>query len=152
MSIDLNEPLYPKSARPEGDPRKVDGKKGSETSHGLIDNNESIFDIAKNKVASKSLKHHDSPTIGSQQYDGGKSATNFTKGFDPKNIAGAIPFALNLVKDIQSNSGAGKLLGDIVGGNIGPMIQQFLGALKSGDQKAIGDLVSKIQSEYENKK
>ncbi len=151
MAINLNELQYPLSARPRSDPRRVDGKKGDETSHALIDNNESIFDIAKSKVSSKSLKHHDSPTIGSQQYDGGKSATDFTKGFDPKNISGSIPFALNLVKDIQNNSGAGKLLNDIVGGNIGDMIQQFLSALKSGDQQSVTDLIGKIQSEYENK-
>lgn len=150
MSIMKDEPLYPLSARPANDPRTVDGKKGSETSHSLLNNNESIFDIAHNKVSNKQLKNADAPTIGSQQFDNGKSATDFTKGFDPKNLSGAIPFALSLIKDIQTKSGAGKLLGDIVTPEISSLIQKFVDALKIKDEKKLNDAVNAIKQIYEN--
>lgn len=151
MSIKPDDPYYPISARPAKDPRKVDGKNGQETSHSLLDNNESIFDIAHNRVSDKQLKGADSPTIGSQQFDNGKSATDFTKGFDPKNLSGAIPFALNLIKDIQKNSGAGKTLNDIAGPKISDFIKKFIDALKSKDEKKQAEAVDDIQKEYQNK-
>ena len=150
MAVDPDfDPLYPLSARPKKDPRKVDGINGDETSHSLIDNGESAYDISRNKVSSKKLKNETDPTIGSQQYDGGKSATDFTKGFDPNNKSGSIPFALNLIKQIQQNSGPEKILSDIVGGNISSLIGQFLGALKKNDNPLMGQLTNLIQKEFD---
>lgn len=152
MAIEnLDDPMYPLSARPEGDPRLVDGKHGSEKSHALMDQMESIFTRSRDKVSSKSLKNHDNPTVGSQQTDGKQSATNFIKGFDPKNLSGAIPFALNLVKDIQNNSGAGKLLSDIAGPQIGQMIGQFTQALQGGQSQILQEIIQKIEQAYQDK-
>lgn len=151
MAISPDDIMYPISARPEGDPRKVDGKSGSEKSHTLLDNKESVYTRARDKVSSKALKNHDKPTIGSQESDGKQSATDFIKGFDPKNLSGAIPFALNLVKDIQKNSGAEKLLSNISNPQISQLIGQFTQALKGGEAQIVQQLVQKIEQAFQDK-
>lgn len=151
MSISPDDIMYPVSARPESDPRKVDGKHGSEKSHTLNDNLETVYTKSRDKVSNKILKNHDKPTVGSQEFDGKKSATDFIKGFDPKNLSGAIPFALKLVKDIQSNSGAEKLLSDIASPEISKLIGQFTQALKAGESTIIKQIVDKIEQSFEDK-
>lgn len=141
--------LYPTSARPSGDPRSADGKSGSEKSHALAKSVESLYVRAKDKVSNKSLKNNENPTVGSQLSDGAKSATNFIKGFDPKNLSGAVPFGLNLVKSIQSNSGAGKLLGDIAGPEISKLISQFTSALNGGQAQIIQQITDKIEQAFQ---
>jgi hypothetical protein len=102
-------------------------------------------DAAKNKTNNRSMKVGDAKTIGSQVFNGAKSATQFIKKFDPQNSSGTIPFALNLIQQIQSGSGPNKILGDIVGQNLSGIIGQFTNLLQQNLPVQAGLLTSLIQ-------
>ena len=89
-------------------------------------------DVAKNKTNNRSMKKADAKTIGSKVFDGAQDAVAFIKKFDPQNTAGTIPFALDLIKQIQTGSGVNKILSDIVGGNLNGIIQKFTSLIKQG--------------------
>lgn len=89
-------------------------------------------DVAKNKTNNKGMKKADAKTIGSKVFEAGQDVVGFIKKFDPQNTAGSIPFALDLIKQIQSSSGVDKILGDIVGQNLGGIVQKFTGLIKQG--------------------
>lgn len=89
-------------------------------------------DVAKNKTNNRGMKKADAKTIGSKVFDGAQDAVSFIKKFDPQNSSGTIPFALDLIKKIQSNSGVDKILGDIVGQNLGGIVQKFTDLVKQG--------------------
>lgn len=89
-------------------------------------------DVAKNKTNNKAMKKPQSKSIGSKVFDAGQDVVAFVKKFDPQNTSGTIPFALDLIKQIQGNSGVNKILGDIVGQNMGGLISKFTSLIKQG--------------------
>lgn len=131
MSIDPKTIGIPVSARPVGDPRKLDGVKGAETLHGLVDSAKSLYDISLTEAGGKPAKKADAPTVGSQVFDQAKSAMDFAKKFDPQNIAGTVPHALDMMKQLQGAMGAGQIMNGILGSKLGglmkmlPMLQQL---------------------------
>lgn len=142
---------YPLSSRPKEDPRKVDKKTGDETSHGALDKVESIFDIAKTQVSKKILKGADFPTIGSQEFDKAASAINFIKGFDPKNIAGAIPHALGIIEKMKSMSGKNMIPDDIFGKGFNDLLKQFTKAITEKAESEVASILEKIKKEVSEK-
>jgi hypothetical protein len=103
-------------------------------------------DVAKNKTNNRGMKKADAKTIGSKVFNGAKSATDFVKNFDPQNTSGSIPFALNLIKQIQTGSGVNKILSDIVGSQLNGIISQFTDLLKQNlpqQANALVDLINK---------
>jgi hypothetical protein len=142
----MNKNTYPISARPETDPRKVDGLKGSEKTHGAVADSKSIYDIAKDVVSNKTLKGAEFPTIGSQEFDKGFNATSFVKGFDPQNISGSIKSALDIVNLVKQNAGGvGKLPGDLIGENLFSKFQQLTQALKSNNKELLEIIEKEIE-------
>jgi hypothetical protein len=109
------------------------------------DNTQGHADAAKDKTNNRAMKKPEAKTIGSKEFDNAVSATNFAKKFDPKNLSGSIPFALNLVKQIQNNSGPNKILSDIVGSGLNGVISQFTNLLKQNlpaQASALAGLIS----------
>jgi len=122
----------PISARPEGDPRKLDGVKGGELLHGILDGPKSLYDIAMQEAGGKPLLKFDAPTIGTQVFDQAKSAVDFVKNFDPSNLAGTVPHALDMMKQLQIRMPNGpqfmsSMLGDKLSGllSLMPMLNQL---------------------------
>lgn len=72
------------------------------------------------------------PTIGTVPFDNGFNATSFTKGIDPSNSSGTVPFGLDIINQIQGQGGPFKLLESIVGGNLTSLIQNFTKGLQLG--------------------
>lgn len=67
-------------------------------------------------------KFKEMPNIGAMKFDGGKNAIEFIKKIDPKNLAGAIPQALELMRNMQRNGVP--FLVDLVGaGPLGKAIE-----------------------------
>jgi len=117
----------PASARPAGDPRLIDGLKGLETAHGVLQNSiDSIYDLSYNLTGGEVLKNFDLPSIGSQFFDGNSNAAKFIKQFDPNNSSGAVGFALGLVDKINSELDEGKLLKDLMGPQIACLVTSFV--------------------------
>lgn len=87
-------------------------------------------DVAKNKTNNKGMKKADAKTIGSKVFEAGQDVVGFIKKFDPQNTSGTIPFALDLVKKIQTGSGVNKILTDVVGQGMGGIIGQFTSLVK----------------------
>jgi hypothetical protein len=102
-------------------------------------------DVAQNETNNRSMKKPEAKTIGSQVFEGGQDAINFIKKFDPQNTSGSIPFALDLVKQIQSNSGPNKMLSDIVGQGLSSIISKFTQALKEEKSNEADSLSKLIQ-------
>ena len=121
-----DQPKIPISGRPVGDPRKIDGKKGDENNHGAILNGgQPIHDQAKDKAGGSAAKKADTPTMGSQMFDMSKNPVDFIKKFDPKNLAGSIPFALNLSKIVQQGLNPQAFVKDLLGSKITGMLGQL---------------------------
>lgn len=112
----------PKSARPKGDPRKLDGVAGEENVHLLNKKDKKIYKIAKDESGGKAAKKADKPTVGSKEYDGSKVPTDFIKKFDPKNAAGSVPFALDMVKKIKDGLNPQDFVKDLLGGKMTEML------------------------------
>jgi hypothetical protein len=131
MALEYEDPLadqpkIPISGRPVGDPRKIDGKKGDENNHGAILNGgQPIHDQAKDKAGKVAAKKADVPTMGSQMFDMSKNPVDFIKKFDPKNLAGSIPFALNLSKIVQAGLDPQAFIKDLLGSKITEMMGQL---------------------------
>lgn len=132
MTIDPRSIGIPISARPEGDPRKIDGVKGGELLHGVLEGSKSLYDIAMKEAGGKPLMKFDAPTIGTQAFNQAKSAVDFVKQFDPSNLAGSVPHSLDMMKQLQSKMGIGPqfisgMLGDKLAGllNLMPMLNQL---------------------------
>lgn len=136
MAIDPDSLGIPISARPEGDPRKLDGVAGGESLHPLNKKDKKIYKIAKEDSGGKSAKKADKPTVGSKEYDGSKVPTDFIKKFDPKNAAGSIPFALDMVKKIKDGLNPQDFVKDLLGGKM----TEMLGKLNEATQ-----MIQKVQ-------
>lgn len=94
------------------------------------DDTQGHADAAKEKTNNRAMKKPDAKTIGSKVFDNAMSATEFAKKFDPRNSSGSIPFALNLIKQIQKGSGPNKILSDIVGSQLNGVISQVTNLIK----------------------
>jgi hypothetical protein len=94
------------------------------------DDTQGHADVAKDKTNNRAMKKPDAKTIGSKVFDNAISATEFVKKFDPRNSSGTIPFALNLIKQIQQGSGPNKILSDIVGSQLNGVISQVTNLIK----------------------
>lgn len=132
MNIDPRSIGIPMSARPLGDPRKLDGVKGSEFLHGALDGAKSLYDISMQEAGGKALLKAAAPTIGTQAFNDAMSAVDFVKGFDPSNLAGSVPFALDMMKQLQIRMPSGAqfisgMLGDKLSGllSLMPMLNQL---------------------------
>lgn len=131
MSVDPNSIGIPLAARPEGDPRKIDGVKGGDNFHGMMPKGKSIYDIAVKEAGGKPAKKSSEPTVGTQVFDNAKSAMDFVKKFDPQNMAGTVPHALDMMKQLQGSMGVGQIMTGIVGMKLGglmkmlPILQQL---------------------------
>jgi hypothetical protein len=84
------------------------------------------------KKAIKGAKIPNVKTIGSVVYDGGFDPTEFIKKIDPKNLAGSVPFALELVEKLKNLGGPEQLLQELMGSNLFGLIQQIQQGLQSG--------------------
>lgn len=102
-------------------------------------------DVAKNKTNNRSMKKADSKSIGSKVFEQGQDVVGFIKKFDPQNTSGTIPFALDLIKKIQTNSGVNKILTDVVGQNMGGIIGKFTSLIKQNLPAEALQLASLIQ-------
>lgn len=143
MAINPRTIGIPISARPEGDPRKLDGVKGGELLHGSFDEAKSMYDIAMQEAGGKPLKKADAPTIGSQAFDNAKSAVDCVKKFDPQNLAGSVPFALDMMKQLQTRMPNGpQLISDM----LGPKLAGVLSLLPLLEQLGNIDLLQQAQS------
>jgi hypothetical protein len=109
------------------------------------DDTQGHADAAKDKTNNRAMKKSDAKTIGSKVFDGGQDPINFIKKFDPKNTSGSIPFALDLVKQIQSNSGPDKMLSDIVGQKLSEIMSKFTQSLKEEKSNEADELSKLIQ-------
>lgn len=103
-------------------------------------------DVAKNKTNNKGMKKADAKSIGSKVFEQGQDVVGFIKKFDPQNTSGTIPFALDLVKQIQSSSGPAKMLSDIVGQNLSDVMGQFTNLLMQNLPDQAQNLGNLIQS------
>lgn len=109
------------------------------------DDTQGHADAAKSKTNNRSMKKPNAKTIGSKVFQQGADVVGFVKQFDPSNTSGSIPFALNLIKQIQSNSGVNKILGDVVGQGMGGLISKFTGLIKQGLPSQAMGLANVIQ-------
>lgn len=121
-----DQPKIPVSARPANDARKSDGKKGDENNHGAILNGgQSLYELAKDKAGGTPAKKADTPSVGSQKFDNSKNPVDFIKQFDPKNLAGSIPFALNLATIVQQGLNPQAFVQDLLGSKITGLLGQL---------------------------
>src|SRR4051794_18449475 len=94
-----------------------------------------VVDLQK-KILDKSIegaKHDKKPSLGTTQYKGGgMDATDAIKQIDPKNLAGAIPFALELVQQLRDHIGPEKIIEQMIGQNLTSLIQNFSQMLQQG--------------------
>lgn len=102
-------------------------------------------DVAKNKTNNKGMLKADAKTIGSKVFEQGRDVVGYIKKFDPQNTAGSIPFALDLIKTIQTNSGVNKILTDVVGQNMGGIIGKFTSLIKQNLPAEAQNLANLIQ-------
>lgn len=102
-------------------------------------------DVAKNKTNNKGMKKADAKSIGSKVFEAGQDVVGFIKKFDPQNTSGTIPFALDLIKKIQTGSGVNKILTDVVGQGMGGIIGQFTALVKQNLPAEAQKLASLIQ-------
>ncbi len=144
-NLDTHSPAAKKAYKQGGSLPKGTVKKDAAVNEHYQDETQGHADAAKNKTNNRSMKVADAKTIGSKVFDGAKSATDFIKKFDPQNTSGTIPFALDLMKQIQNGSGPNKILSDIVGQNLNGIISQFTNLLKQNLPAEAGLLASLIQ-------
>lgn len=151
MSIDPRSIGMPISARPEGDPRKLDGIKGGELLHGALDDAKSLYDVAMQEAGGKALKKADTPTIGSQEFDKAKSAVDYVKKFDPSNLAGSVPHSLDMMKQLQSKMGGGpQFLSNMLGSKLTGMLSLLPALEKLGNLDLLQQAQSMISQELAN--
>lgn len=101
-------------------------------------------DVAKSKTNNKGMLKADAKSIGSKVFDSGQDVVGFVKKFDPQNTSGTIPFALDLIKQIQTGSGVNKILTDVVGQGMGGLISKFTSLIKQGlpgEAQKLADLI-----------
>jgi hypothetical protein len=142
MPIDPKSIGLPLSARPTGDPRKLDGVAGAETLHGLFDDAKSLYDVSMQEAGGKPLLKAEMPTVGSQVFDGAKSAMDYVKKFDPQNIAGTVPHSLGMMNQLQVSMGAGQIMNGILGPKLGSLMKLLPVLQQLGNM----DLLSQAQS------
>lgn len=115
----------PISARPTKDPRKIDGVAGNEKLQSLVDSAKSLYDISLDEAGGKPALKAKEPTVGTQEFDKGKNAVDFIKKFDPQNMSGAIPFALNLTTMVQKGLNPQAFVKDLLGSKITGLMGQL---------------------------
>lgn len=115
----------PLSSRPAKDARKIDGVAGNEKLHSLVDSAKSLYDISLDEAGGKPALKAKEPTVGTQEFDKAKSAVDFVKKFDPKNMSGAIPFALNLTTMVQKGLDPQAFVKDLLGSKITGLMGQL---------------------------
>lgn len=133
----------PISSRPDGDPRPLDGVKGGEKLHSFIDSAKSLYDMSLNEAGGKAAKKAKEPTIGTKEFDKAKSALEFTKKFDPKNLAGSVPQSLDMLKQLQSKMGSGAP--QMISKMLGPKISGLLKQIPALQQLGNLDMLNQVQ-------
>jgi hypothetical protein len=117
----------PASARPQNDPRLVDGLAGLETAHGALQGAiDSIYDLSYNLTSNRVLGGFDLPSIGSQIFDGDSDAAKFIRQFDPNNSSGVVGFGLKIVDQINSALDEEKIFKDIFGPQMTCLVTSFV--------------------------
>lgn len=138
----------PISSRPEGDPRPLDGVRGGEKIHSLIDSAKSLYDISLDEAGGKPAKKAKEPTIGTQEFDKAKSALEFTKKFDPQNAAGTIPQALDMLQQLQSQMGAApQMISQMLGSKISELLKQIPVLQQLGNLDVLNQVQGMISQE-----
>lgn len=85
------------------------------------------------------------PTIGPHTFDNAKSALSFVKNFDPPNISGTIPGALNMLESLKKGSIADVTMSGALGGQIGGIFKQFANLDSSQMQSMFMKLTDEIK-------